>query len=730
MAEPVKLDFSKAAPVGEDGEVKLDFSKAVPVNDLSPENLAKNKELNDPKKPTQFEQDRSWWNRATGRAAPPAEAGSAAQVVKSAGNIVGRGLEGVGGMIAHPIETAKGAIPQIHELFNPTTDVNGPMHQRVQQFIEEYQRNPAEAVENASGDILSMYLAGKLTKATGKVGGKVVDAMKNVKGPKAGVSMPTVAKEYVKDANTKAATHLEQTQDALYETQGRELKHELAVKATDAENTKMAQQHAQNVQSVEEANAAKTKEYEAAKAHAEQIAKHAQETETQRGKLARQVKEQSARMVERVKRVKEQTKAKLDAAYDEIRQKTAGASVPRENLAASVTKAESLLKGSSESIKIFRDIISKAPEEAPDSIKYQGGNIPKGHPLYDVLREMQGDGQSVEPADFSQLQGYYSELGDKLAPGNLPSDVYLALRSLQTDIAGMMDKLATEKGVGGKLRTTQAMYRDYMQTFRESAGPNHSGSPLSQVLDAKDPDYAIKPLTEESTAQRIRNMLARFDQTESGAGGAAPLYDNFRNVSRQYEGVSKPVKVPEVPKPPVLAETPAQPEPKYAPEPPERVNHPDRPTEPSAEGLAEAKRNKVSSVADDLRRYALRRSFYSLALAIPLALKAVLATGDFITAGEEVVGAPVVTYWAMDKMANLLEKPGVKDWLSKPTPKDLEFLRRLPEDQKAMAAKNFSPVVKAAAQKGVQVSPAILQALGAGMAANTAPKKKIAEFLK
>ena len=183
MAEPVKLDFSKAAPVGEDGEVKLDFSKAVPVNDLSPENLAKNKELNDPKKPTQFEQDRSWWNRATGRAAPPAEAGSAAQVVKSAGNIVGRGLEGVGGMIAHPIETAKGAIPQIHELFNPTTDVNGPMHQRVQQFIEEYQRNPAEAVENASGDILSMYLAGKLTKGAGKLATVAGKAIKRVSMP-------------------------------------------------------------------------------------------------------------------------------------------------------------------------------------------------------------------------------------------------------------------------------------------------------------------------------------------------------------------------------------------------------------------------------------------------------------------------------------------------------------------------------------------------------------------
>ena len=33
MPEPVKLDFSKAVPIADDGAVKLDFSKAQPVED-------------------------------------------------------------------------------------------------------------------------------------------------------------------------------------------------------------------------------------------------------------------------------------------------------------------------------------------------------------------------------------------------------------------------------------------------------------------------------------------------------------------------------------------------------------------------------------------------------------------------------------------------------------------------------------------------------------------------
>ena len=86
------------------------------------------------------------------------------------------------------------------------------------------------------------------------------------------------------------------------------------------------------------------------------------------------------------------------------------------------------------------------------------------------------------------------------------------------------------------------------------------------MLDAADPTYAVKPLTDPATAARVRTILSRFDPAVNGVGGARQFYDNFRDTVNRYEssGKLKPAKpVGEAPTAP-----PPTPEPAFLPDRP------------------------------------------------------------------------------------------------------------------------------------------------------------------
>jgi hypothetical protein len=451
--------------------------------------------------------------------------------------------------------------------------------------------HPAYALGNLMGQTLAGEAIGGAVGAGARAVPKIARGAGNMF---ADATKPATAAKLVADtaADNTAAIAKANTTNAVNAEKATAANAAAADKAA-AINARRIAAHAEKTQSIQAANDAQQAQYaadqaahEAAVAKADEINKAAAEDQTEHGQAARQVQQQSARLVDRVKAVQakwkdstELQRAKgyqpqgiLDRGYAQVRQATGGSSVPREMLASAVEKAEERLKGSDENIKVFRDILKKAPDDPEPAYidSPSEGRIPQGHPLYDVLRGMSAEeeGAPVEPANFSDLQGYYSELGAKLKGGNLPADVYRSMRSLQDDIGAMMQKMANENGVGAKFRTLQTQYRDYMQTFRESTGPNHSGSPIAQSLDAADPTYAIKPLTDPATAGRVRNMLSRFDPAQEGVGGAGQLYDNFRSVLNKFEnsGKLKPAKeagaAPTPPTPTPLPDRPAMIQPK------------------------------------------------------------------------------------------------------------------------------------------------------------------------
>ena len=118
--------------------------------------------------------------------------------------------------------------------------------------------------------------------------------------------------------------------------------------ATVAErNAARTSAYTKRAASVAERNQAAKAQYEsdlaAAKAKAQEIDQSAKSTETQRSTTARQLQEQSARLVNRVKQVQEQAKAKLGGMFEQVREKVGDTPVPRETLAADVEEARSKL---------------------------------------------------------------------------------------------------------------------------------------------------------------------------------------------------------------------------------------------------------------------------------------------------------------------------------------------------------------------------------------------------
>lgn len=617
------------------------------------------------------------------------------------------------------------------------------------QFQSDRQVDPHMAVDNLIGSLVgagvtaaAVHGAAKRVPTPSEVVGKVADKGRSILtgGTKAAAALnedtmaanaDAVKATAAKNASNDAA-HLAATQDALHETAGRELQHQAAaqtaieaneqamqehgqaVQVTDAANDAKMQDYQNQARSVEEENAKNQAAYTQDKAKADEVAKAAQDQETLRGQLARQVQEQSARMVERLRTVKVAAKAKADAMYDAVREKTTGSTVPATQLTDAVKTAQNNLQGSSESIKQFNDILSKYPDGDPDTLSFTTGSggktvVPRGHPIYDVLKAA-GEGEDT-PAAFNDLQGYYTELGDKLSGGNLPSDVYLAVKSLRDNIGGMMQKMASDSGAGALFKNAQNFYRDYYQTFREMTGPNHTGSPIANSLSAKDPAYAIKPLTVEETAQRVRNALSRFDPPQKGQGGAAKLYDNFRDVSRRFDAAGTPIKVPPQPTAPTPQPAPTAPtlQPRPTPptpitvEPPTRVSPPMRPNVVQAQerfiGPEDIQTAKLKALDDRIQ--SMRKTSWAKLSGMGMVSAAVhYVTGlPIAEAGMGLVGGNYA-------LARVLEIPEIKNILTKPTPADVAQIN-------PAIARDLQPLIEQAKAKGIKISPAITAAVSA-----------------
>ena len=182
MPEPVKLDFSKAVPIADDGAVKLDFSKAQPVEDTVTPMSAP------PAKPGIFER----WDKFTAplteiQKPDSSKKWSLGEAGKAVGNIGAGGL----GILLHPLDTLAGIGGMITAPVEMATGT--PFKKTVPgELIQSFKENPYGTVEAGIGQAgatagmgeVGEAAVGKVARGATKAAGAVGDALRSKYGPR------------------------------------------------------------------------------------------------------------------------------------------------------------------------------------------------------------------------------------------------------------------------------------------------------------------------------------------------------------------------------------------------------------------------------------------------------------------------------------------------------------------------------------------------------------------
>lgn len=554
----------------------------------------------------------------------------------------GVGIFQVADAIVHPVRTAEGLIDSL----NPASSAPNP----VQQIYEGVSTRPGEVLSQMAGQTLAGEGIGE---AVGPVARGLKEKVAN-------------ARNVVVGRLTKTSPG--ETADLVKETKEANEADAAKVAKTNAEQEAKRKadlrQHFDKTQKVKEANV----EAETGPERKTALTHGVEKLDTDfQGDLKQTAKDVKTRADEKYTTVRDALGPKKDATGEPI--PNSAPTIPSSELAGAVKAAEGKIEGSSENLKVFRDILSKHPEDDPDFVKYQGADIPKGHALYDVLKE-QGAMGSDKPATFADLQGYYTELGDKISSGNLPGDVYQAMKSLHESIGKIMQKMADDNKVGPQLRDAQQYYANYMRTFRD---PN---SPLYKAIKATERGKSIAALSGKD--QTGIEALAKYN----------PELASRANTIRGYQAEAKliPAKPKEAKPLPTLAEkpTPVTTEAKTI----------------GTEDIHAAKEKGLQERSDFIKK---RGGQIALTFGVYRMLENVIH-GNLTALPADFAGA-VVGYGTTQAIGKLLELPAVREFLTKPTASDLA---QVPPAMRS----DMSKIAQIAKAKGIKVDPKLAALLG------------------
>ena len=419
--------------------------------------------------------------------------------------------------------------------------------------ITEGMEHPGEFLPNMAGQMLTFKGAGKLIPKTENVHNVTESAMRRLAGSGPGVANKLVraATEDNRVIGLHNADKLADAQQAWQEKQSKV--------AADyrAELLRLRQKYA--LKDVPEARAAYKEAFDKAQqANAEARAEYNRrigETAQHNRTVTQAVQDKSAQdariqvggsqLIYGLNQLDKALNARAATMFDTVRDLVAKSKqppLPGTGLGTAARSALTKISGTSEVPKVFRDILGKYPESEPETIAYQGAQIPRGHPLYDVLAK--NGAVTAAPVTFGDLQGYFTETGAELSKGTLPGDVFTATKELHNAIGDMMQDMAKKAGpeANKMFWDSRVFYRGYMDTFHEPTGPSGSGSPVAQALLAKDPATAVAKFTGDSGDRGISDLL-RYSH------GLANLAQDVRRVAQTKIPAPASKSVLDIPQP-------------------------------------------------------------------------------------------------------------------------------------------------------------------------------------
>lgn len=578
------------------------------------------------------------------------------EVASTVGNVGSRALAGVAGMVVHPLDTLKGVYETGRELVTtpviPTKDgtnalgepMHGPIQDRVKAFQEEYARSPREAVENLSGDLLGMYLSGKLIDAAGKpikvIGGKGMDAIRPLRESmrNGAQSMVGAGERAVKTEVGKTAESAGTKAKATEEANRAELKrHAGDVKAADQKDVNAHVQHASDIADTEQANAA------------------ARAIPDSRAGLESHIADTTKDADVRIEKARHDALEEGNRQYSGVNKALGHIEANPETVVDAIEDAAGKIRGSNTKVPILEDISKRF-----------------------IRGERSG---AAEAMTYSDLQGYYSELGREISRGTLPGDVYKALDTLHESIGDEMQRIADSEGKGDELKAAREYWRRMKQTFGDTsdAVSDRAGKELAD----QSPDYKKGQVSEHR-----QRLLGSFDPE---------IPKLLQDVAAKREQLSKF---------PTEATRPTATAPKY----PERTEVTPPRTNPvevpkvSTREIRERKLDEWTKGEGQLSKFQVRSLFGGIGALIGGVFEGRIGAGFGGVAGS-VLGPAAI--------AKIADVPAMREWLTRPPAGELETLQKLPYADRIQLMDGLKKVAAKAQAQGVEVSPVLLKAIGA-----------------
>jgi hypothetical protein len=379
-------------------------------------------------------------------------------------------------------------------------------------------------------------------------------------------------RQYVKSQQVADARNAKAQADYESQTEADKLNHA----------NKVSQIQAQN-EAAEQAAAEQTAQNsaEAQRKYQENL-QESQDTESERGDLARQEIQTRLAVQRRAKAVAAQAKGAIDSQFDAVRSgitdaldsgkvvqppwetldnavdqakgslqvpekyraRVAAMQQPLTGVTDVVDQAKGMLQGSQQKIAIFESILKRADEvgdlESQRRAVMDSRNLPASSyqalsPEHKALvdeaieknAELRQAGEvpipeesGVPTASYDHLSGYSSELGREMFDHpDMDGDIKRALTTVKAHLDAMKQVMADKAGVGEKLRSANKNYSIYRDVFHENTGPSGSGSPVAKSLKAEDATNATEPFLSKDAEIANRARQMLVGSPLRGPGG-------------------------------------------------------------------------------------------------------------------------------------------------------------------------------------------------------------------
>lgn len=203
-------------------------------------------------------------------------------------------------------------------------------------------------------------------------------------------------------------------------------------------------------------------------------------------------------------------------------------------LPEAINEARQKFVGTKGDINAFNKAIQDAlePEAGKSFMDLEGGAQP---------------GTIVNYADLHRLQ---SRLGNKMASGGIPGELYKAVEHVHDAALGEMQNIAKDMGLARELADFRQGWHEFMDTFHNTSSMATGGSPVARIHRAADPGFAYAPLLSKAGKRAVMLM-----EKYRNFGAQPELARGIINANAERMTLPKSIKakaLPDLPKEPVL----------------------------------------------------------------------------------------------------------------------------------------------------------------------------------